>query len=74
MSDPVFSHLIEIDEARRQLRIYRLLSDGSRQLYTEVDLPVVKSDADKALLDKFFHMLGENILLDSPTARRMLNI
>jgi hypothetical protein len=71
MSNPEFSHMVEIDEEDRVLRIHRVFSGGRRQLFTETTIP---PDASGPNLSKFAHTLGENILLDSPAARRILGI
>ena len=70
MSDPSFSHLVEIDEAARVLRIHRVFPDGRRHLYTETPLP---ADSKGSKYAEFARTLGENILLDSPAARRILD-
>jgi hypothetical protein len=69
MSDPSFSHLIEIDETARVLRIHRVFADGRRHLFTETPLP---TDVKGSKYGEFARVLGENILLDSPAARRIL--
>lgn len=74
MSSLNFSHLIEIDEASRQLNIFRLFEDGKKHLYTQVELPAKKADEDKPAYEKFAQDLGENILLDSPLARRLIGL
>lgn len=65
-----FSHLVEIDEAQRLLRIHRVFADGSRHFFTETTLPLRTRDA----LTELALMLGENILFDSPAARRVLGL
>jgi hypothetical protein len=69
MSDINFSHLIEIDESSRVLRIHRVFADGRRQLFTETPMPAGTVGSQYA---EFARTLGENILLDSPAARRVL--
>lgn len=69
MSEPHFSHLIEIDESARLLKIHRIFADGRRHLLTETPLP---SNAKGSKYAEFARVLGENILLDSPAARRIL--
>ncbi len=71
MTIDTYSHLIEIDEARRKLTIYRLLN-GERMLYTQTEIPRVVWDDAKNEMNEFCRLLGENILLDSPQARRLL--
>lgn len=74
MSEISFSHLVEIDESSRQLIIYRVFPDGEKQLFTQTDLPSKTIDEDKDSFEKFARTLGENILIDSPIARSILNI
>jgi hypothetical protein len=68
-----YSHLIEINEADRTLTIYRL-RDGEKELYTRTDIPNVVWDEEQDEMKKFCRLLGENILFDSPQARRLLQI
>ena len=67
------SHLIEIDQGERSVTIYRV-KDGERELYTSVKLPSTTWDTDRQAIESFCRMLGENILLDSPAARKLLGI
>lgn len=70
-----YSHLVEIDEDRRRITIYRVRSkDGWKQLYTCIDLPEKKASEDKSGFHKFSQLLGENLLIDSPTARKILGL
>lgn len=69
-----FSHVVEVDEATRKLIIHRLFENGDRQLFTSVDLPVLPVDGDNEAIDAFARQLGENLLLDSPVARRLLHM
>jgi hypothetical protein len=72
MSEPDFSHLIEIDESARLLRIHRIFPDGRRHLFTETPLPSRTADPKGSQYAEFARLVGENILLDSPAARRAL--
>ena len=74
MSEINFSHLIEIDESTRLLRIHRALPDGHRHLFTEMPLPPYALDTQPSRYAEFAQKLGENILLDSPVARRALGL
>ena len=69
-----FSHVVEIDEKTRKLSIHRLFANGERQLFTTVDLPDVPANGSDAALDEFARQLGENLLLDSPVARKLLSL
>ena len=68
-----FHHVVEIDENTRKLSIYRVFEGGERQFYTGIDLPDPKS-GQKGAIDELARLLGENLLLDSPTARKLLNL
>lgn len=74
MSEAGFSHLVEIDEASGCLTIYRVFADGKRHLYTTVPLPPRIDDADSSAYEAFARTLGENILLDSPAARKLIGL
>jgi hypothetical protein len=74
MSDQTFSHLVEVDEAQRRLRIYRVFSDGKRHLYTETQLPPPAAGPNNPVFERFARTLGENILMDSPAGRRALGL
>lgn len=69
MSERDFSHLIEIDESARMLRIHRIFPDGRRHLFTETPLPPRGTEATGSQHAEFARVLGENILLDSSAAR-----
>lgn len=69
MSDLDFFHSVEIDEKSRQLKIYRIFPDGRKQFYTQMEMP---SDGGNSTYETFSRMLGENLLLDSPAARRVM--
>jgi hypothetical protein len=69
-----YSHLVDIDEENGQLIIHRVFSDGKKQLYTEVKLPERRINLDDSAFANFARMIGENILMDSPAARRALDI
>ncbi len=68
------SHLIEIDEKQRRLTIYRISESGQRSLYTYVDLPPKARDDDREAYERFVKLLGENILVDSPVARKLMGL
>jgi hypothetical protein len=67
------THIVEIDEQRRQLSIYRVIGT-QRSLFTAIALPMGNWEEDPDAMKQFCQILGENILLDSPQARRLLGI
>ena len=62
-------HLVRIDEEKRELVIYRVDETGKQTLYTRVPLPATKAD-----LESFVRQLGENLILDSPVARKLISL
>lgn len=69
-----YSHLLEIDEEKRLLIISRVFEDGTRQLFTSVDLPGNAFSDDEQGFRDFAQKLGENLLIDSPIARKLLGL
>jgi hypothetical protein len=67
-----YDHVIHIDESSRELRVYRLDPDGGRSLFISVELPASRGWTTE--LDAFAKQLGENLLLDSPGARALLDL
>lgn len=68
-----FLHLVEIDEGAKKLTIYRVdEKTGQRTLYTSVRIPSKRIRDNDPEFSDFARMLGENLLLDSPAARRIL--
>lgn len=68
-----FSHLVEIDEGAKKLTIYRVdAKTEQRTLYTSVSIPSKRVRGNDREFSDFARMLGENLLLDSPAARRIL--
>jgi hypothetical protein len=66
-----FTHVIEVDLPERRVKIWRLFEDGRRQFFTEVHfVEGMQRDAENLL----FQQISENILLDSPSGRALLNL
>ena len=73
MASDNYSHLVEINEKERRLNIYRV-TGPNRHLYTSVELPNGKWADSPDVMGKFCRQLGENLILDSPQARKLLGI
>ena len=67
-----YSHIIVVDEDSREIQIFRLEHSGKKTLYTKASLPAGSGWTES--LESFAKMLGENILMDSPGAKRALGI
>jgi hypothetical protein len=66
-----FAHLVSIDRASMRLIIERVYANGRRELFTEVSIPSEKSEK---IFQQFALQLGENLLMDSPSARELLDL
>ncbi|AOY66212.1 hypothetical protein LN565_16190 [Xanthomonas euvesicatoria pv. euvesicatoria] len=66
------SHLVYVDEESRKLLIYRLSEKGKKTLLTDISLPIEQGWSSD--LESIAKQLGENLLMDSPAARRLLDI
>jgi hypothetical protein len=73
MSDD-FAHIVSIDKASRKLSIERLYPNGRRELLTEAAIPDVTHEHSQESVKQFALELGENLLLDSPSARKLLDL
>jgi hypothetical protein len=71
--DITCSHLVEVNEEERTLTIYRVIG-SERQLYTSVKLPEKTWAENADAIRDFCRTLGENILIDSPQARKLLKM
>lgn len=69
-----FNHLVVINEQDRLLSIYRVFENGERDLYTSVALPEVDAQKDWETFSNFARTMGENLFMDSPQARKLLNL
>ncbi len=69
-----FAHTIEIDEKNRLLKIFRLFQDGRREFFTSTELPDINAHDEWDSFEAFAKQLGENILMDSPSARKILEL
>lgn len=67
-----YSHIIVVDEDSREIQIFRLEHSGQKTLFTKASLPAGSGWTES--LESLAKTLGENILMDSPAARRMLGI
>lgn len=70
----MFDHIVKISEEESKLYIYRMYEGGRQELFTSVELPKISFDSDTEEFRKFAQQLGENILIDSPIARKALSI
>lgn len=68
-----YDHLVHIDEDTRELKIYRVDTDGTRTFYTSTVLPESSGWKDDRL-EAFAKQLGEALLVDSPVGRRLLKL
>jgi len=69
-----FAHIVSIDKLSRKLTIERLYPDGRRELLTEKTIPDIAREQSQESVTQFALELGENLLLDSPSARELLDL
>ena len=67
-----YDHLVRVDELSRELRIYRIDEAGHQTLFTATKLPT--GQGWNAEVETLAKQLGENLLLDSPSARNLLRL
>ena len=67
-------HKVIIDENSKTIIINRIMPDGSEHLFTSAKLPSGNAQDNWEEFESFAKQLGENILLDSPVARKLLNL
>ena len=68
-----YNHIVEVNEDRRTLTIYRI-TETDKQLYTSVQIPNISWSENPDAIKEFCRYLGENLIIDSPTARRLLGL
>lgn len=67
-----YDHLVCVDEHARELVIFRLSENGRKTLLTRATLPETFGWSEE--LKGLAKELGENLLIDSPSARKLLGI
>ena len=72
MKNQNYSHLIEINN-EGLLLIYRVMGQ-QKELYTSIELPINSFTDNKEAFQQFCKILGENIIVDSPNARKLIGI
>jgi hypothetical protein len=73
MSIQNYNHLVEIDEEKNLLTIYRI-TETEKQLYTSIELPNKTWSQSPEAIKEFCQQLGENLIIDSPSARKLLGL
>ena len=69
-----YNHFVEVDEKSHRLMIYRIYGDGRKELFTEIELPSTIIEESEDEFREFARLLGENLLMDSPAARKLLGL
>lgn len=69
-----YCHLIETTENTNKIVIYRVFSDGTKDLYTEIDMPQISLADNRAEFDEFCTTIGQMLIADSPIARKKFKI
>lgn len=66
------NHLVCVDTDTRELVVFRIDENGKKSLLTKTDLPTTLGWSKE--LEEIARKLGENLLMDSPAARQLLDI
>ena len=66
------NHFVFVDKDARELIIFRVSADGEKSLLTKAALPMTSGWS--AELETLAKTLGENLLMDSPAVRQLLEI
>jgi len=66
------NHLVCIDTDNRELVVFRVDENRNKSLLTKTDLPTMLGWSKE--LEEIARNLGENLLMDSPAARQLLDI
>ena len=69
-----FVHLVRFDEVRSVAIVDRLFPDGSTHLFVEIPLGKDQKSGNNETPMAAALRIGEDIMIDSPVARRILNI
>ncbi len=69
-----YDHLVKIDRNNKTLAIYRVLDGRELELFTLLNLPDSLIQEHASVFKECAQQLGENILLDSPAARKIFNL
>jgi hypothetical protein len=70
----MFDHIVKFSDANRKLAIYRRYENGREELFTSIEIPLITLKSDRDKFEDFAKQLGENIIIDSPSARNLFEI
>lgn len=68
-----YSHIVEVNAEKRKILIYRLRDDHP-ELYTSIDIEDRNWNRNSDQYREFCRLLGEDILVDSPSARKIFRL
>jgi hypothetical protein len=66
------NHLVCVDIDTRKIVVFRVDDGGNKSILTKTDLPAAPGWSKE--LEEIARRLGENLLMDSPAARQLLDI
>lgn len=69
-----YAHLIKVDPKTKILKIYRVLNSGETEFLTEKSLDGICAESSWDDFESLARELGENVLMDSPAARKLLSL
>jgi hypothetical protein len=70
----VHDHLVTLDAEKGCIRVFRVLPDGQRTLFTEYALPRGDQQGWTDQVTQLAHVLGEDVFMDSVTLRERFSL
>lgn len=70
MSERTHDHLVAVDLQAECIRIFRVMPNGERVLFTECPLPDRGNEGWADKVTEIAHVLGEDIFMDSSKLRK----
>lgn len=67
-------HLVTVDVVSGCVRVFRIMPDGERVLFTEYVLPNDENVGWSDCVTELAHALGEDLLMDSPLTRKRFSL
>ena len=69
-----YCHQVVFNDRDKVIRIERVFLDGSRHLFTILDVAINSEESVEEAFRRCSQRLGEDLLLDSPRARKMFDL
>lgn len=74
MTEKAHDHLITVDAKTQCIRVFRIMPDGERVLFTEYTLPEASNAGWTEKVAEIAHVLGEDVFMDSFVLRKRYSL